>query len=220
MPYSSLGRPATALSAAVSMTTVPNVQTSLPSSLRRSLGARSRYVAGRWLTNRSGGSIRWSSTLTRMRSSTSSMASPHENGSAGSDPSMRTWFPIMRATLAVGCGDSPAARRDVDDDLADGATPGDVAQSVGRLLERERGADVRVGVPGHEQLGQFRLVAGELVGGVHHEVPELEPQHLHALQEYEVEGDAGDRPRGEADRHEPAAPPQRPQRRLRQVAAH
>ena len=40
-----MGRPATALSAAVSMTTSPNVQTSEPSSLRTSLGARSWYLA-------------------------------------------------------------------------------------------------------------------------------------------------------------------------------
>ena len=45
MPYSSFGRPATAFSAAVSMTTSPNFQTSDPASLRTSFGARSWYFA-------------------------------------------------------------------------------------------------------------------------------------------------------------------------------
>src|SRR2546423_3040242 len=43
--------------------------TSVPSSLRRMWGARSRHFDGRCLSNMSGGSTTWSSTLTRIRSS-------------------------------------------------------------------------------------------------------------------------------------------------------
>lgn len=45
MPYSSFGRPATALSPTFGMTAPSNVQTSAPSSCRTTLGARSRYLS-------------------------------------------------------------------------------------------------------------------------------------------------------------------------------
>ena len=48
---------------------------------------------------------------------------------------------------------------------------------------------------------------------------ELEPEHLDALQQHQVERDPGDRSRGVADGHEPAAVAQRPQGRLGEVAA-
>jgi hypothetical protein len=68
MPYSSLGRPATALSPMLGMIEPLNVQTSLPSSVRTTLGAWSACLAGRRSWKTSGGSTRWSSTLTRIMS--------------------------------------------------------------------------------------------------------------------------------------------------------
>src|SRR6478609_1748916 len=44
-------------------------QTSLPLAFWMTLGARSLYLAGRWLANMSGGSTTWSSTDTRIMSS-------------------------------------------------------------------------------------------------------------------------------------------------------
>ena len=73
MPYSSLGRPATALSPMLGIIgavehpdvgAVRRVRTTL-----RRLVARS--CAGMWPSNMSGGSTRWSSTLTRIMSSAS-----------------------------------------------------------------------------------------------------------------------------------------------------
>ena len=58
------------------MTALPKTQTSEPSSRLVSLGARSRYFGGRWLTKTSGGSMTWSSTLIRMRSSAPFIESP------------------------------------------------------------------------------------------------------------------------------------------------
>ena len=79
MPYSSFGRPATALRATVSMAMPLKTHTSEPASLRSSLGALSWYFEARWSAKRSGGSMRWSSTLIRMRSSISAMAASPEN---------------------------------------------------------------------------------------------------------------------------------------------
>ena len=54
---------------------------------------------------------------------------------------------------------------------------------------------------------------------VHGEAAELEAEDLDALQQHEVERDARDHARRVADGHEPAAPAQRAQRRLGEVAA-
>src|SRR5687767_12019649 len=48
----------------------PKDQTSVPSGLVTSFGARSAQRGSRWPSNTSGGSTTWSSTLTRTRSST------------------------------------------------------------------------------------------------------------------------------------------------------
>ena len=48
MPYSSLGRPATALSPTLGISAPLNTHTSEPSSLRTTFGAWSRYFAGMW----------------------------------------------------------------------------------------------------------------------------------------------------------------------------
>ena len=69
MPYSSLGRPATALSPTLGISAPLNIHTSEPSSLRTTFGAWSRYFAGMWPSNIVGGSTRWSSTLTMIMSS-------------------------------------------------------------------------------------------------------------------------------------------------------
>ena len=62
-----------------------------------------------------------------------------------------------------------------------------------RFGERVDRADVRRHPAGGQQLAQFGLVAGELVGG---DVLELEAQHMHTLDQNEVEREcAGSRPR-------------------------
>ena len=57
-------------------------------------------------------------------------------------------------------------------------------------------------------------------GGVRGEVEELEAEDLDALEQHQVQGDAGDLARRVADGHEPAALAQRSQRGLGEVAAH
>src|SRR5438067_2012782 len=69
MPYSSGGRPATALRPMLAISRPRNVHTSLPSSFWTTRGATSAYSDGTRAVNRSGGSTKWSSTLTRIRSS-------------------------------------------------------------------------------------------------------------------------------------------------------
>src|SRR4029077_3328424 len=69
MPYSSGGRPVNAWSPTFGMCRSRNFHASVPSSRCSMWGATSRYFAGRWCSNTSGGSTTWSSTLTRMRSS-------------------------------------------------------------------------------------------------------------------------------------------------------
>src|SRR5207253_5113582 len=75
MLYSSGGRPATALSPMLGISLPSYTQTSVPSARLTLLGACSFHFAGRWLSNMPGGSTTWSSTLTRIRSS-SCMRSP------------------------------------------------------------------------------------------------------------------------------------------------
>ena len=69
IPYSSLGRPATALSATFGMTVSRNFHMSEPSGLCTRRGASSRYFFDRWFLNMFGGSTQWSSTLIRIMSS-------------------------------------------------------------------------------------------------------------------------------------------------------
>ena len=64
MPYSSGGRPATALSATLAISWPSYTQALVPSSRVTNCGARSTYFAGRRPSNRCGGSTTWSSTLT------------------------------------------------------------------------------------------------------------------------------------------------------------
>src|SRR6476661_5629018 len=86
MPYSSLGRPATALSPTFGITEPLKVQTSSPFSVWTTFGAWSLYLSGMCPSNRVGGSTRWSSTLTRMRSSAFTVRPPVpvRSGPAGS----------------------------------------------------------------------------------------------------------------------------------------
>ena len=69
MPYSSGGRPATAFSPMLGISRPSYAQTSLPSSFLTTRGATSTYFAGRRPSNMCGGSTAWSSTLTRIMSS-------------------------------------------------------------------------------------------------------------------------------------------------------
>src|SRR5581483_1762910 len=82
MPYSAGGRPATALSPMLGNSAPRNDQTSVPLSFVTTFGASAWYFAGRWSFHMSGGSTTWSSTETRIRSS-SCMRSPScRSGSA------------------------------------------------------------------------------------------------------------------------------------------
>src|SRR5437660_925013 len=69
MPYSSGGRPVTALSPTFGMSKSRNTHRSVPSGMCSIRGAMSLYFAGTWFSKRSGGSTTWSSTLTRIMSS-------------------------------------------------------------------------------------------------------------------------------------------------------
>ena len=69
MPYSSGGRPATALSATFEISWPSYTHAFVPSARVMNFGARSTYFAGRRPSNRCGGSTAWSSTLTRTMSS-------------------------------------------------------------------------------------------------------------------------------------------------------
>ena len=69
IPYSSGGRPATALSPMLGICWPSKTHTSVPSALCTRRGARSFQRAGRRPSHMSGGSTTWSSTLTRIRSS-------------------------------------------------------------------------------------------------------------------------------------------------------
>ena len=73
-----------------------------------------------------------------------------------------------------------------------------------------------VALPVMSSSREFGLVAGELVWG---DVLKLESQHVHTLDQNEVERDARDDARCVADGDEPAAAAQRPQRGLGQIAA-
>src|SRR5665213_3392778 len=64
MPYSSRGRPATALSATLGRTWPSYSHELVPSPLVMNCGARSAYLAGSRSSNSPGGSTTWSSTLT------------------------------------------------------------------------------------------------------------------------------------------------------------
>src|SRR5581483_7799797 len=69
MPYSAGGRPATALSPMFGSSWPRNDKTSVPSSFVTTRGASSAYFAGRWPSHMPGGSTTWSSTETRIMSS-------------------------------------------------------------------------------------------------------------------------------------------------------
>jgi hypothetical protein len=91
MPYSSLGRPATALRPMLGMVAPSNTQTSSPASLRSTRGKRSFHLAGVWSANMSGGSTRWSSTLIRIRSSACMVGAPYRLESKCTVARTRSW---------------------------------------------------------------------------------------------------------------------------------
>ena len=68
-PHSSLGQETVALRPKMPNTLPSNSQCSLPLGSRMSRGARSWYSAGKWCSNRPGGSIAWSSILRMIMSS-------------------------------------------------------------------------------------------------------------------------------------------------------
>src|SRR5205085_8834549 len=69
MPYSSGGRPATALSATFEISWPSYAHAFVPSARVMNFGARSAYFSGRRPSKRCGGSTTWSSTLTKTMSS-------------------------------------------------------------------------------------------------------------------------------------------------------
>src|SRR3954454_4144838 len=79
-PHSSLGQLTTALSPMEPISWPSNCHFSLPSAPITMCGNRSRYLAGPWRSNMSGGSTTWSSMLTRIRSSTCMVVLPQECG--------------------------------------------------------------------------------------------------------------------------------------------
>src|SRR6185503_6638712 len=79
-PYSSGGRPATALRPTLVASCPSNTQASVPSPLVTTRGARLRYRAGMGASNMPGGSTTWSSTETRMRSSMFTRCSSRSDG--------------------------------------------------------------------------------------------------------------------------------------------
>jgi hypothetical protein len=68
IPYSSLGRPATAFRATLPTVSPLYCQTLVPSGFVMNFGANSTYFAGRRPSKTFGGSTTWSSTLTRTKS--------------------------------------------------------------------------------------------------------------------------------------------------------
>ena len=88
IPYSSTGRPATALSPMLVASLPSKRQISVPSSRRSTTGTWSAKRAGMRSANMSGGSTTWSSTLTRIRSSSSIGSSDLGSGLVG--PSIPT----------------------------------------------------------------------------------------------------------------------------------
>src|ERR1700741_1074818 len=66
-----------------------------------------------------------------------------------------------------------------------------------------------------EKIPELGFVAVELRGS---DVAEIEAGYLHTLDEYQVERNAGNDPRGVADGDEAATAPQGPQRRFGQFA--
>ena len=83
MPYSSGGRPATALSATLAISWSSYTHALVPSSRVTNCGARSTYLAGSRPSNTFGGSTTWSSTLTSTMSSISMTAPPCDEPTTG-----------------------------------------------------------------------------------------------------------------------------------------
>jgi hypothetical protein len=88
MPYSSGARPATAFSPTLGICCPSNTQTSDPSALWTSFGARLFHCAGTWRSHMSGGSQTWSSTLTRIMSSICMIPSSVARWLAGRDAAL------------------------------------------------------------------------------------------------------------------------------------
>ena len=104
-PYSSLGRPATAFNPMFGMWAPLNNHTSLPSARRSTRGANSWSDAGSRPVNKSGGSTRWSSTLTMVMSSTcTSPLPPSARKSCGAGPHLHA---APRAHRSLGAGGKP-----------------------------------------------------------------------------------------------------------------
>src|SRR2546421_10272005 len=84
-PYSAGGRPATAFSPMLGSSAPWKDHTSVPLSLVTSFGASSTYFDGRWSRHMSGGSTTWSSTETRIRSSSCMPVPPAGSGVQAED---------------------------------------------------------------------------------------------------------------------------------------
>ena len=75
------------------------------------------------------------------------------------------------------------------------------------LGEVEGGADVGQGPMRGEQIQELVLVAAHLLRGVRAEVAHLEADDVDALEQHEVERDAGNHAGRVADGHEATSPP-------------
>src|SRR5690606_31876711 len=159
-PHSSRGQPTVAaMPNGVEVRSPWNTHSSTPCSLRTTLGISSRHLAGTWFSYMSGGSIMWSSMLTRIMSS-GRMArllcctGSAETGSSADDDNPAPGRPTLPARLAARGDrfrDAWAASRGkgsaahLEGGLhAGGPVPGDVAeQRVGARVELD-GAGVLV----------------------------------------------------------------------------
>ena len=94
-PYSSGGRPATALSPTLVASWPSNTQASVPSGLVTTLGTSSLYRSGMCPSNMSGGSTTWSSTETRIMSSICMAPSCRSSGRAGCGTNI--WYVSLEA---------------------------------------------------------------------------------------------------------------------------
>src|SRR5436305_5048297 len=135
-------------------------QTSVPSARLTLLGAMSFHLSGKWFSNMSGGSTTWSSTLTRIRSSSciwpphlltlASGYSPPRGGQTSADLGRpgRLVRPARRALRPVGGGAREARR------ASRCAGGGRAAQRHRVLRDVDGGGQGRCAVPSRQLASQ------------------------------------------------------------------
>src|SRR2546427_3296339 len=125
-----------------------------------------------------------------------------------------TWRPCWSARISTSVG--PQARN--DDDLAVGLSIRQEPDGLDALLEGEPMADARLELPGRVPLEQLVDRPAELVGRLPAEVAQRAAERGAVLDEEAVRRDLLD-PAHEADDQDAAAPAERRQRRVEELAA-